>query len=1000
MTTDLPELAQYLRFALEELSARDGQYEFEALCRALARARIASNVISGTGPVSAKGDQGRDAETYVSYLRDELGPHSAFLARITDKMAAFCCTLQTDGLKRKFTKDAVKVMGSGAPVERIYCFCSSTVAVGIRHDIEDAVTREAGVPATVLDGKWITEQLSDPELIWIAKRYLELADTMVSESAAPERANDAYAEALERWRMIETPRPLAGDFYEIRAGLRAAKEPGDARPDLPFWLSRMEAMLQSELDEDLRPRVHYELAVATLIGQRDLRPADQHVEAFFAELDELEHPFRLLDAAMLLMFIIGMIGAGRTTITPTQLGDWQEALRSRLAALLTEDPPPTRRAYYRYAFGMLQTHPEAASVSVVDTPRELPEIDEIRQLVAESGVGKDPEALSDPAGAVATWTELLQDLPAGHLFPVERLASVVALMTGALVDQPGWTELTEMLDDALAQSAGRAAAAEQAFDRAKQLEMAGRPLDAIAAFHSAKVDWHSGDTVRETILSLLALAECYTQLRLPAAGVQYALAASYVAFATDREEARDLVGAGLVEAARIEFLAGRWLNAARAAVAAFAAIAEQEVLLAAATPPEELLLAHQIFWTVTAAARDLGATFEGALDPLVPTEDFTGIREEALKTVTPLEPHEWQERAAALELLDLPFADAGPSPGLSFAALGLNWHVTPESSSASDVRAAQRLAAAASVLAAELAHTDLVLLPGAVSVRVAACERRDRDFKPEDLIDAKGRMGDWSVTLGANEEWLNDAEAVSQELSVVLLTILSERSTLSLDRLKTEVDAVRASDSLGKLFVARAYDELHASAFEAMPELQCETPPPWPTADPIEHPSLAWRDGPGPGYSAATAEEHLRNRYPKLLAPIRLTLPRLLATAAVYERILALRERGLLDWQILQAIHGVVTSFRLQEHAADLPRERLQELALAEETPEMAQVPIKRFTAEALDHAANVGMAATADLWGLELRSTRPDFEGLRRLLTERYGYLSDDIEHEDPFVR
>jgi len=62
-----------------------------------------------------------------------------------------------------------------------------------------------------------------------------------------------------------TPHQWQG-FYELRAGLRAATEPGPARPDLPLWLSRMERLLQPELDPDLVLRAHYELAVATLIG--------------------------------------------------------------------------------------------------------------------------------------------------------------------------------------------------------------------------------------------------------------------------------------------------------------------------------------------------------------------------------------------------------------------------------------------------------------------------------------------------------------------------------------------------------------------------------------------------------------------------------------------------------------------------------------------------------------------------------------------------------------
>ena len=38
---------------------------------------MCSNVLPATGPVSARGDQSSDIETFRSYLRDELGLHDS-----------------------------------------------------------------------------------------------------------------------------------------------------------------------------------------------------------------------------------------------------------------------------------------------------------------------------------------------------------------------------------------------------------------------------------------------------------------------------------------------------------------------------------------------------------------------------------------------------------------------------------------------------------------------------------------------------------------------------------------------------------------------------------------------------------------------------------------------------------------------------------------------------------------------------------------------------------
>jgi hypothetical protein len=66
------ELARIIRFALDELSRENGHHAFEDLCRELAQARLVSNVLPATGPVAGGGDQGRDFETFRTYLTGSL----------------------------------------------------------------------------------------------------------------------------------------------------------------------------------------------------------------------------------------------------------------------------------------------------------------------------------------------------------------------------------------------------------------------------------------------------------------------------------------------------------------------------------------------------------------------------------------------------------------------------------------------------------------------------------------------------------------------------------------------------------------------------------------------------------------------------------------------------------------------------------------------------------------------------------------------------------------
>lgn len=65
---NLDQIIAQIRFQLEQLSAKNAHHDFEHLCRHMTRARICTNILPATGPVSAGGDQCRDFETFRTYL--------------------------------------------------------------------------------------------------------------------------------------------------------------------------------------------------------------------------------------------------------------------------------------------------------------------------------------------------------------------------------------------------------------------------------------------------------------------------------------------------------------------------------------------------------------------------------------------------------------------------------------------------------------------------------------------------------------------------------------------------------------------------------------------------------------------------------------------------------------------------------------------------------------------------------------------------------------------
>lgn len=166
--------AQVIHFVINSLGDDNGHHTFEQVCLQVAIRRIASNVLPASGPVSAFGDQGRDFETFRTFLAGGMRQTSGFAALQSTQVIAFACTIQRERLKTKLEADLRAICGQGTPVDQVVFFVSSTVPVGLRHRVEAVARNEYGVTVTIVDGVALASMLSQPDLYWIAQQYLHL----------------------------------------------------------------------------------------------------------------------------------------------------------------------------------------------------------------------------------------------------------------------------------------------------------------------------------------------------------------------------------------------------------------------------------------------------------------------------------------------------------------------------------------------------------------------------------------------------------------------------------------------------------------------------------------------------------------------------------------------------------------------------------------------------------------------------------------------------------
>jgi hypothetical protein len=998
------QLTAQIAFALSRMSARNAHHDFEHLCREVARERIAINILPATGPVAGSGDQGRDFETFRSHLANELGEHGGFVGQTISKDAlAFTCTLQAENIRAKIRSDIEKIVGGGEPVRGIYAFVASPVKVGDRHAWIQEVKDDFGVELIIFDSEALAEHLARPDLFEAAQTYLSIPYELAPLPVEEERFPEWYSDALERWRKHETLPATTGAFLDLRGAIRHATFDKSARAEISFWIERMRQFGQDTSNDQLKQQARYEVAVASLRGLGDLRPAEDLVEEFFSLISSDTDPEHFHDAAILLTYVLAAIAAGETNLELERVVQWRDGLRERVRSLIDATAIVGDQARLLETDGWLaaqidvaRLEPRLESASIPD-PADL--VDREGKVRTEDFVAPPPEELVDAAGAVVAWSRLVELLDRAPLYPLDSFAQVVALFTPTLVDQPGWRKLVTGLDAALARQAGQSAAAAKCRDRAMALLGADRFREALQEFHQAKLDWWSGDTLRGSLLASLLVAHCYLRLNLPQAAKQHALIAAGVASSSRDESVSDLISQAFVLAARADYEVGAWCGSTEWTEMALRTASEfGEGGADLSNEETTAAIYHQAM--VRQAAEELVPEL---LPPIAEFMDGTGMGELVAEAggLEPIGRDAWLKRADQ-ELMGRPFSDTGEEHVVRFAALGTRWTIHGRNNY-DERRAVERLGAAAQILLVEVAEEDLCFIPTELDVEVTLRDPGNEREPDVGLRLVEGRRC-FRVTLTRDVP----PESNLIELLATLTVLLLDASL----RPQAEYEeAIRRAFERGlghKLAFARPFDDLATLISKERFELsnrRAVDPPfavdgtPWRSS---EH--LGWQSGPGPGYSPQLGQEQASNRY-EAAKSVQLTLKTLGAEADFQATLAELRERGWLDWHVLTSILNIVINRRLAERGLDTFEtfrnpEAVEEVERVMKGPEDpgSLAPASAFTLEAMERARRFSIAATLKNWGLELRQAAPDFVAIDSFLRERYGYWSDDVEHAELF--
>lgn len=975
-------LIAQLLFQLDQLSATNSHHEFEHICRHLARETIAPNILPATGPVTAGGDEGRDFETFTTFIRRVETRTSIFRGTGESKPLVFACSITNKSrIKAKIRDDLAKICAREAPY-LVYFFSNQNIPVAARLELARECVDTYGCRLEILDAQAMAEQFTDPTLFWIAEEYLHIPSDLLPEPQVPLKS--AYAGTRRRWlEDAQIPYTFA-DFVSVKYGLRAATFEPEYKADLTRWLAVMEELISPEQLESLVRRAKYELCVATLRGMHDLRPREPMVHEYLADWARWTRPAELRDSALLLSYASSAVLHREFDADPAVLHGYS----TEIVAFVDK---------------------EIAAAS--DHPNRLADLIYTRSSLASLPflAGVEPEF--DLNAQIRFWFKLLKVADEAPLFELESFVDGLTILTPILNKQPQFDRLLRRADEVLEKRTSGFVVAEKCRDRAMALIEQGDILSGMSELHRVKVKWFTGDTLRPTVLATLLLSGAYRRLGLLWAAKYYAFGSAFLVDRSKDDDLRPLFVAALHEAATCSYEAGEWVSFSELMPLILSSHYEYLNDPDNWEEHERLQVTVYHFFVARALSKALNGDSTTALmnGPLAAVNMPEALAKELLIPST-----EWAryETFSATQLRDemqrdffgVPLSDTGPTRAYAWAALGIQWRVTCPNNY-DTICLVEQFVAILQIALADLAQRDLCLLPTNVSIQVElkAIRRARLEILPGN--NASGMMVTLPMTNAVSQDEL---EEIQHDVSSIALAVLTQCSCLPDKDLFRRLDNAFRDGLSSKVFIVRPYSELFTQFVDSTEYDRRRATllgPPDASAYVIRTATeLAWLDTPGPGYTPEKAQIALRNRYERGTKPIATTLVRLRRNPRFQEWVAHHRADGRKDWWILLVLMNTILNYRARLAVApnDVQglRQYMSKVLHEEESADAVEFPVETLFSEEAKMSASSFMMTTAKIWNLTVRSPTPDINAFEKLLGTRYGQATDDVEHIDPFSK
>lgn len=809
------QLRQYIRFQLEQMSAKNDYHLFEQLAFDLARQTVSRRLVPATGPVQAGGDQGRDFESYRTYLTSSSIASSVALGLEGNDVLVFGCTLNKQ-LANKIRGDVKAMCGYEPKPAAIYYYAVPDLAVAARHELQAWCRQEHGAALEIFDGQGIANLLAEPEHFWIAEQFLGVP----SEMFPPVSIGGEYGQLKERWLTDRRDIANHSDFLEVKRGLRKATFNAELRPDLGRWLAVMDGVARSQ-EGSIQRKALYEIAVAQLRGYGKLDPAQWAVEQFFISfVAEADAPAsEVEDATLLATYVVTACYKGEFSGPIEKASAWADQAKTAIDRALDSGLSDGSRFRLLLIRGHLDFGVFMAA-SESDRAEILLKYWELAMEIAETSPFADAEA-------VATLLEMV--------IPV-------------IGDHPRYRALADRVDALVSARGGKAAGAEQGRKRALQYLEADRLTLAIDQLQRAKEGWFAAETMEGAILAMLHLSQSYLALHLPLAARYYAAAAIYSVSNLPSTDLSPLASNAAFLFANTYLFNGEGLSymatAGEAAKLHLNFARDPEELEDQPTFSAAIMQTTHVRAMIASAAPDLLARADAILAEWSGEPEYGhAIREMSDRNPLPIAEI---ERALAVEIGQGIFGDVGSLLRFQWHAIGINWSIEADAKFRFD---AEQIGAALQICLVDLSDEDLMIIPGDVQIRINVRETTSASLRQE----PDNGVLRFVIDLPTTGESVDEAARTMAMVS----TMIVQASAMPIEDYYKVLEAKMKRGLTARAFwiqpAKKLLQDVRSLMLVDLPDLVHERQPTLKVSPPLVHQELAWRDGPGLGYSIERA---------------------------------------------------------------------------------------------------------------------------------------------------